>query len=61
MAEKALIDLNIGKLRNDIPIERKYAIAGHKKAGFKEIAIEDGNCILQLTRDDYLNFVNKGA
>lgn len=57
LAEKAFIDLNIGKLRNDIPIERKYAIAGHKKAGFKEIVTEDGNCILELTKDDYLSFV----
>ncbi len=57
MAEKAFVDLNIDKLRNDIPIERKFAISGHKKAGFKEIGMVDGNCILQLSKDDYLNLV----
>lgn len=57
LAEKAFVDLNIDKLRNDIPIERKFAILGHKKAGFKEIGVVDGNYILQLSKDDYLNLV----
>lgn len=55
LAEKAFDDLNINKLRNDIPVDRRAAIAGHKKAGFKEIEIIDGKCILELTKDDYLN------
>lgn len=57
LAEKAFLDLNIGKLRNEIPVERKSAIAGHKKAGFKEMGNEDGKCILELKKDDYLNFI----
>lgn len=57
LAEKAFVDFNIDKLRNDIPLERKAAIAGHKKAGFKEIEVIDGKCILELTKGDYLNFL----
>lgn len=56
LAEKAFIDLNLDRLRNNIPIERKSAIVGYKRAGFKEIEIIDGNCILELSKDDYLNF-----
>lgn len=58
LAEKAFVDLNIFKLRNDIPVDRKSAIAGHKRAGFKEIGITHGNCILELTKDGYLTFTN---
>lgn len=54
LAEKAFNDLGVDKLRNDIPIERIYAIKGHKKAGFKEICIEDGQTILVLSKEDYL-------
>jgi RimJ/RimL family protein N-acetyltransferase len=54
LAEKAFEDFGIDKLRNDIPIERKSAILGHKKAGFKEIGIAYGNCILELSKDEYL-------
>ena len=38
----------------------KSAIVGHKKAGFKQIGFVDGNCILELTKNDYLNFVKWG-
>ncbi len=54
LAEKAFVDLNVKKLRNDIPIERVSAIAGHKKAGFKEIDFANGNCILELSQAEYL-------
>lgn len=57
LAEKAFADLNIDKLRNEIPIERKSAIAGHKEAGFKEIGIVEGNCILELSKEEYFNLV----
>lgn len=57
LAEKAFADLNIDKLRNEIPIERKSAIAGHKEAGFKEIGIIEGNCILELSKEEYFNLV----
>lgn len=56
LEEKAFDELNIDKLRNHIPIERKSAILGHKKAGFKEIGIVDGNCILELSKQEYFNF-----
>ena len=59
LEEKAFVDLNIDKLRNEIPIERKSAIAGHKKAGFKEIGVDDGKCILELSKDEYLKYVDK--
>ncbi len=55
LTAKAFVDLNINKLRNDIPIERKAAIAGHKKAGFKEIEIINGKCILELDKQNYFN------
>lgn len=54
LAEKAFNDLGIDRLRNDIPLERIYAIKGHKKAGFKECGIKDGQCILILSKEDYL-------
>lgn len=57
LVEKAFVDLNIDKLKNDIPIERKSAISGHKKAGFKEIGMIGGNCILELSKDDYLDLL----
>lgn len=60
LAEKAFIDLNIDKLRNEIPAERESAIAGHKKAGFKEIEIVDGICILELAKGDFLNSIKGG-
>ncbi len=57
LAEKSFIDLNVYKLRNEIPIERKSAIAGHKKAGFKEIEIVNGTCILELSKGEFLNSI----
>lgn len=57
LAEEAFIDLKIDKLRNEIPIERRSAIAGHKSAGFKEIEIIEGTCILELSKDDFLNHI----
>lgn len=59
LSKKAFVDLNIDKLRNDIPIERKSAILGHKKAGFNEIGIVNGNCTLELSKEDYLNFIKQ--
>lgn len=56
LAEKAFEGLGVDKLRNDIPIGRKSAILGHKKAGFKEIGIVDGKCILELSKEEYFNF-----
>ncbi|HAQ41902.1 MAG TPA: hypothetical protein DCM73_14460, partial [Clostridiales bacterium] len=40
----------------DIPIDRRSAIAGHKKAGFKETGIVNGKCVLELSKDDFLDF-----
>jgi hypothetical protein len=53
LSEKAFIDLGVDKLRNDIPIDRVAAIGGHKKAGFREICVENGICILELSREYY--------
>lgn len=58
LAEKAFVDLGIDKLRNDIPIDRISAIRGHKKAGFKEICVENRSCVLELSKEDYLIFKN---
>ncbi|WP_438619457.1 GNAT family N-acetyltransferase [Paraclostridium sp.] len=53
LADTAFYDLDIKKLRNVIPLEREYAIRGHKKAGFKEIGIEENMSILDLSKSDY--------
>lgn len=54
LSEKAFMDLGVKILRNDIPIERIHAIKAHKKAGFKEINIEKNQCVLLLSKEDYL-------
>lgn len=56
LAEKAFMDFNIDKLRNFIPLNRVAAIKGHKRAGFKEVGIEEGNCVLELRAKDYLKY-----
>lgn len=53
LSEKAFVDLGVDKLRNDIPVDRVCAIKGHKKAGFKEICVENGICVLKLSKLDY--------
>lgn len=55
LCEEAFVHLNIDKLRNEFPPERKSAAACHKKAGFKETGNQNGNCIFEMTKDDYLN------
>lgn len=57
LAEKAFVDLRIDKLKNNIPLERKSAISGHKRAGFRELGIVDGNCIMELSKEQYFDFV----
>ncbi|CEO20445.1 GNAT family N-acetyltransferase [Paraclostridium sordellii] len=54
LADVAFNDFNIKRLRNVIPLDRKYAIKGHKKAGFKEVCIEKNEVTLDLSNDDYL-------
>ncbi|CEP83799.1 GNAT family N-acetyltransferase [Paraclostridium sordellii] len=54
LADVAFNDFNIKRLRNVIPLDREYAIKGHKKAGFKEVSIEKNQAILDLSNEDYL-------
>ena len=54
LTEKAFIDLGVDKLRNYVPIAQISAIKGHKKAEFKEVYIENGSCILELSKEDHL-------
>ena len=55
LADKAFNDFDIKKLRNVIPLEREYAIKGHKRAGFKEVGIKENQSILDLCKTDYLS------
>ena len=44
----------ITKLRNYFETNRVAAYRAHKAVGFKESGIEDGCCLLEITREDYL-------
>lgn len=44
----------ISKLRNSFETDRDAAYRAHKAVGFKELGIEDGCYLLEITREDYL-------
>ena len=44
----------INRLRNDFEITREAAYRVHKAVGFKELGIEDGRYLLEITREEYL-------
>ena len=43
----------ISKLRNEFETTREVAYRTHKAAGFKDLRIEDGHYLLEITREDY--------
>lgn len=55
LLDRAFRICGISKLHNDFETTRDTAYAIHRKAGFKEMGVEDGIIHLIFTREDYLN------
>ena len=55
LLDHAFCVCGISRLHNDFETTRDAAWAIHRKAGFKEMGVEDGILQLMLTKEDYLN------
>ena len=55
MLDHAFRECGIARIHNDFEITRSVALRIHKKAGFREIGVENGIVQLLITREDYRN------
>lgn len=57
MLDHAFRDCGISRIHNDFAVDRNEVAAWetHRKAGFKELGVEDGFLQMMITREDYLN------
>lgn len=54
LLDHAFRDCGISRLHNDFEDTRSAALHIHRKAGFKEMGVENGIIHLMITREDYL-------
>lgn len=54
LMDRAFRTDGIARLHNDFETTRDAAFRIHKKAGFREAGVEDGNIQLEITREEYL-------
>ena len=61
MLDHAFRDCGISRIHNDFAIERNEIAAWktHRKAGFKELGVEDGFLQMMITKEDYLKCISK--
>ena len=61
MLDHAFRDCGISRIHNDFAIERNEVAAWktHRKAGFKELGVEDGFLQMMITKEDYLKCISK--
>lgn len=57
MLDHAFRDCGISRIHNDFEVARNEIAAWetHRKAGFKELGVEDGFLQMMITREDYFN------
>ena len=57
MLDHAFRDCGISRIHNDFAIERNEIAAWetHRKAGFKELGVEDGFLQMMITREDWIS------
>ncbi|MBS4538490.1 hypothetical protein GOQ27_08440 [Clostridium sp. D2Q-11] len=60
LVQKGFCNKKVNRMSNEIPIERKVAIKGHRNAGFEISKITDDNCILEATRESIMSYKNHG-
>ena len=61
MLDHAFRDCGISRIHNDFEVARNEIAAWetHRKAGFKELGVEDGFLQMMITREDYLKCISK--
>ena len=61
MLDHAFRDCGISRIHNDFAVDRNEIAAWetHRKAGFKELGVEDGFLQMMITREDYLKCISK--
>ena len=57
MLDHAFRDCKVSRIHNDFEVARNevYAWKAHRKAGFKELGVENGFLQMMITREDYLS------
>ena len=61
MLDHAFRDCGISRIHNDFAVDRNEVAAWetHRKAGFKELGVEDGFLQMMITKEDYLKCTQK--
>lgn len=61
MLDHAFRDCGISRIHNDFAVDRNEVAAWetHRKAGFKELGVEDGFLQMMITKEDYLKCISK--